>query len=106
MFCKFSVPKRAYGFGVATKLRIGRTGVRIPVGLGDLSHLVNIQSSSGVHPSSYSAGDGGFFLRGNGKAVDHLTASIAALEMSAATHLFFFYGFILFMGTTFLYRCS
>jgi hypothetical protein len=41
---------------IATRLRIGRSGIRNPVGARDLPLLRNVQTGSGVHPASNSMG--------------------------------------------------
>jgi hypothetical protein len=42
--------------GIVTRLRAGRSGVRIPVEARDFSLLQNVQTGSGAHPASYSVG--------------------------------------------------
>ena len=41
-----------------TRLRAGRSGVRIPAQTTDLSHLHMVQTNSGVHSASYSIRNG------------------------------------------------
>jgi hypothetical protein len=36
----------------------GRSGVRSPLGAGDLSFLLTVQTESGVHAATYSEGNG------------------------------------------------
>ena len=43
---------------IATELRTGQSGVRIPVGVEDLSLLQNVPTGSGAHPVSPSLGSG------------------------------------------------
>jgi len=42
--------------GIAIRLRTGRAGVRIPVGIRDYFLLQNVQTSSEVHPTSSPVG--------------------------------------------------
>jgi hypothetical protein len=44
--------------GVVTRLRVGRSGVRIPTELRDFSLIQNIQADYGPHPASYLMGTG------------------------------------------------
>jgi hypothetical protein len=53
-----------------TRIRARRSEVRIPVGVGDLSLLKNIQIGSGAHPASYSKSAEGSFSAS--KATPHL----------------------------------
>ena len=48
---------------IATRLRAGGSGIRIPVGARESSVLQNVQTDSGVHPTSYLV-DTGFFHAG------------------------------------------
>ena len=41
---------------IATRLRAGRSGVRIPAEARDFSPLQNVGSGSGAHTASYSLG--------------------------------------------------
>jgi len=50
-----------------TRLRAGRSGVRIPVEAKDFSLLRNIPIGSGDRPASYSMGIGVLFRGGGGK---------------------------------------
>jgi hypothetical protein len=45
-------------------LRAGCSGVRVPVGAGNLSHHHRVQSGSGVHPASCRVGTRGSFPGG------------------------------------------
>jgi len=42
----------------STRLRVGRSGVPIPVWAKDFSLLHTLQTGSGAHPTSYSMGTG------------------------------------------------
>jgi hypothetical protein len=44
--------------GIATRLRTGRSGARIPVETSEFSLLQNVQIGFGPHPASYSVGTG------------------------------------------------
>jgi hypothetical protein len=44
--------------GIGTRLRDGRSGVRILVGTRDMSLLQNVQTGCGAHPTSCSVGHG------------------------------------------------
>lgn len=47
-------------FGIAAKLRAGRSGFRVLTGLRDLFLLQNVQTVSGAHRASYSMCTGVF----------------------------------------------
>jgi hypothetical protein len=45
-------------------LRAGRLGVRVPVGAGNFSSNLRVQTNSGAHPASYGMGTRGSFPGG------------------------------------------
>jgi len=53
----------SYAVGIVTRLRAGRSGVRIAVEAGDLSPFHNVQTDSDAQPDSCSVGPG-LFPRG------------------------------------------
>jgi hypothetical protein len=56
-----------------TRLRVGRSGIRIPAVARYLSVLQNVQTGSRTHPASFSTGTGGPSLRAKwaGSKADH-----------------------------------
>jgi len=87
---------RSYAVGIVTRLRAGRSGVRIAVGAGDLSPFQNVQTDSEAQPDSCSVGPG-LFPRGV-----HLTTDLCLVprvRMSGTLRLLSLYVFISWTGT-------
>jgi hypothetical protein len=55
----------ALWYGTGTSLRVGPSGVQIPVWSRDVSFLQNVQTGSGTHPAIYTSATG-FFPRDDG----------------------------------------
>jgi hypothetical protein len=55
--------------GIATELRVGRSGNRIPV---EVRFSAPVQTGPGAHPASYTMGTGSFpGVKRSGRGVDH-----------------------------------
>ena len=67
---------RRSAVGIATELRVGATGVRIPVGKRDM-HFQNVHTVSGAQRPFYSIGTRVFCpeVKRSGRETDHLRPS-------------------------------
>jgi hypothetical protein len=95
--------------GIATRLRAGWSGFRIPAKTRDISVLQNAQTDSGAQPFSYYIGTGGSFGRLNrpGRVVNHSRLSIAEVKYEwsyASTHPL--YAFMKWSVTTSTFTCA
>jgi hypothetical protein len=73
--------------GIATTLRAGRSGDRIPV--GD-TFSIPVQTGTGVHPASWVPGVSG--VKRPGRGVDHLLPSSAEVKERVELYLCFLSG--------------
>jgi hypothetical protein len=99
-------PGFAY-YGIWTKVRPGRSGVRIPTGSRHSSLLQNVQNGSGVHTAPCTMGTGVLSQKKSDRGVkltSHLLL-VLRLGMSEAIH-FILYVFIVQGGTSILLRGS
>jgi hypothetical protein len=71
-----------------TKLRARRPRVRVrfPIGESDFSVLHNVQTGSGAHPASYTAGTGAVSpgIKRQGREADHSVPSRSKIKNSGA----------------------
>jgi hypothetical protein len=88
--------------GIGTRLRAGRTTVRIPVEARDSPLLRNVQTGSGHHPAYYSMGTGDLSLAYSDqrlKLTTHLPL-LPRLRMGGATPMFRLYALKAWTETT------
>jgi hypothetical protein len=92
-------------FGIETKLRAGRTGVRIPAGTRDLSLLQNVYTCSGAHLACYSVGTGVIYWGKRGRCMKLTTHLDLAPKfiMSGDIPLLRLYVLMALTGTTLFY---
>ena len=88
---------------IVTRLRVRRSGVRIPAGTADFSHLQKVQADPGPHPASYSVVTGGYFLRDKKAEADHLLPSSVEVMKSGAIPPLPLYVFMASVGKTLLF---
>ena len=75
--------------GIGSRVLVGLSGVRISAWPRDFSLVSNVQTGSGIHPTSYSM-DAGFFtprVKRPGRDVDHASACSAEVRMNGAMPL-------------------
>jgi hypothetical protein len=84
---------RGSSVGIATRLRAGRSGDRIPVGV---RFSAPVQTGPGAHPASYTMGTGSLFpgVKRPGCVVDHLPSSSARVKERVELYLYTLWAFV------------
>jgi hypothetical protein len=78
--------RRRSAVGIATKLRAGRSGDRIPVGA---RFSAPFQTGSDAHPATYTMGTGSFpGVTRPGRGVDHPSPSSAKVKERVELYLY------------------